>query len=117
MTKKVFISQPMNGKTGKDILLTRRKEIEKIKEYFNDDVEIINNYIIDDVRHYTEAMSENAHVKYWNIYWLASSIKKMAQADVLWLCDGWQDANGCIIECDVASIYGIDTLYPKPKEN
>ena len=42
--KKLFISQPMRGKTDEEILKEREKAIEKAKSILADDVEIIDSF-------------------------------------------------------------------------
>ena len=42
--KKLFISQPMKGKSDEEILAEREKAIQRAKEALNDDVEIIESY-------------------------------------------------------------------------
>ena len=39
--KKLFISQPMNGKTEEEILAVRKKAIESAEVVLNEDVEVI----------------------------------------------------------------------------
>ena len=43
--KKLFISQPMNGKTEEDILAVRKKAIESAKVMLNEDVEVIDHIL------------------------------------------------------------------------
>lgn len=45
--KKLFISQPMNGKTEEEILAVRKKAIESAKVMLNEDVEVIESYFED----------------------------------------------------------------------
>ena len=45
--KKLFISQPMNGKTEEEILAVRRKAIERAEVVLNEDVEVIESYFAD----------------------------------------------------------------------
>ena len=43
--KKLFISQPMNGKTNDEILSERKKAIEMAKSILNDNVEVIDSFL------------------------------------------------------------------------
>ena len=45
--KKLFISQPMNGKSEEEILAVRKNAIESAKVMFNEDVEVIESYFKD----------------------------------------------------------------------
>ena len=42
---------------------------------------------------------------------LGKSIELLAQADVVYFCDGWEYARGCKIEHDAAVAYGLDVIY------
>ena len=117
MYKNIFISQPMTGKSEEEILTTRQKEIEKIHQEIRemrqlnskeDDVQvnIIDSYIDDATRnHFQERASDDIN---WDIYWLSQSLQKLALADTIWLCDGWEHSKGCKIELECAIKYGLD---------
>lgn len=94
---KIFISQPMNGKTTEEIENERNYIIGRLKE--NECVEIIDSFFKDEPY---EALP---------LWYLGESIKLMSEADVAFFCDGWQTARGCQIEHDCALEYGIDTMY------
>lgn len=94
---KIFISQPMNGKTNEEIEDKRNYIIDRLSE--NECVEIIDSFFKDEPY---EALP---------LWYLGESIKLMSEADVVFFCDGWQTARGCQIEHDCALKYGIDTMY------
>lgn len=94
---KIFISQPMNGKTTEEIENERNYIIDRLRE--NECVEIINSFFKDEPY---EALP---------LWYLGESIKLMSEADVVFFCNGWQTARGCQIEHDCALEYGIDTMY------
>lgn len=94
---KIFISQPMNGKTTEEIENERNYIIERLGE--NESVEIIDSFFKD--KPYEASP----------LWYLGESIKLMSEADVVFFCDGWQTARGCQIEHDCALEYGIDTMY------
>ena len=114
MYKNIFISQPMTGKSEEEILATRQKEIEKIHQLFDaDDVEIniIASYIDDATRkHFKEHVSDDIN---WDIFWLSQSLERLAMADMIWLCDGWEYSKGCNVELECAMQYGISIVYPE----
>ena len=114
MYKNIFISQPMTGKSEEEILATRQKEIEKIHQLFDADgveINIIASYIDDATRkHFKKYVSDDIN---WDIYWLSQSLQRLALADMIWLCDGWEYSNGCNIELECATRYGISIMYPE----
>ena len=94
---KIFISQPMNGKTTEEIENERNYIIGRLRE--NECVEIIDSFFKD--KPYEASP----------LWYLGESIKLMSEADVVFFCDGWQTSRGCQIEHDCALEYGIDTMY------
>ena len=114
MHKNIFISQPMSGKSEEEILATRQKEIEKIHQLFDADgveINIIASYIDDATRkHFKEHVSDDIN---WDIFWLSQSLERLAMADMIWLCDGWEYSKGCNVELECAMQYGISIVYPE----
>ena len=115
MHKNIFISQPMSGKSEKEILATRQKEIDEIYQLAKKDgdvqINIIDSYIDDATRKYFEEHITNDIN--WDIYWLSQSLERLAMADMIWLCDGWEYSKGCNIELECAIQYGLDIVYPE----
>ena len=114
MYKNIFISQPMTGRSEEEILATKQKEIEKIHQLFDADgeqVNIIASYIDDATRkRFEEHVSDDIN---WDIFWLSQSLERLAMADIIWLCDGWEYSNGCNIELECATRYGVGIMYPE----
>lgn len=113
MYKNIFISQPMSGKSEEEILATKQKEIEKIHQLASreDDIQvrIIDSYIDDATRkRFEEHVSDDIN---WDIYWLSQSLEKLAMADAIWLCEGWEYSKGCNVELECAIQYGLDIVY------
>ena len=96
---KVFISQPMQGKTDEEIKRVRDTDIELIKTVYPD-AEIIDSFI-------SENPPKNSRS---GVYMLGQS-QLLAEADVLFLSKGWEQARGCRIEHSVAVAYGIKCHY------
>ena len=94
---KIFISQPMNGKTTEEIENERDSIIDRLRE--NESVEIIDSFFKD--KPYESSP----------LWYLGESIKLMSEADIVFFCNGWQTTRGCQIEHDCALEYGIDTMY------
>lgn len=78
--KKLFISQPMNGKTDEQILSERENSIRIAKEILGEDVEVIDTF-------YTDFSSNAKPLEY-----LARSISDLAKADVAYFAEGWRKA-------------------------
>ena len=112
MYKNIFISQPMTGKSEEEILATRQKEIDKIHQLASEkdiQVHIVDSYVDDATRkHFEERLTDDIN---WDIYWLSQSLQKLALADTIWLCEGWEHSKGCNIEFACAIQYGLGIMY------
>ena len=86
---KVFISQPMRGKTTEKIKEERKQVVQELEKQ---GYEVINS-ILD--------ISEGKSP----IYYLAKSIELLDNADGVLFMPGWQNARGCKIEYYVAKYY------------
>ena len=109
MYKNIFISQPMTEKSEKEILTTRQKAIDEIHQLASKDgeqVNIIDSYIDNATRN--EFQGRMGDAINWDIYWLSQSLQKLATANTIWLCDGWEHSKGCRIELSCAMQYGLD---------
>lgn len=91
---KIFISQPMNGKTNEQIELERDIVIQKLQDKYGD-IKILDT-IFD-----LEGASP--------LVYLGKGIEVLAQADLAYFMEGWEEARGCAIEYLCATIYGIKT--------
>lgn len=96
--KKLFISQPMGGKTDEEILTVRKQAIEKASELVGEPVEVIDSFF------------RSAPVGAKALWFLGKSLELLADADVAYFAPGWSDARGCIIEYDCAIAYGIKSI-------
>lgn len=92
---KIFISQPMRGKTDKEIKAERETIINIAKKDLGNDIEIIDSFF------------ENAPVTANPMWYLGESIKKLSEADVAYFAKDWGNARGCKIEHQIALDYGI----------
>lgn len=102
--KKAMISQPMAGKTEEEIRTTRGKAIKKLKasDYELVDTLFTNEWVA------KEKSNDAANIPLW---FLAKSLQKMSECDLVYFCKGWETARGCIIEHEAARQYGLDVLY------
>lgn len=87
---KVMISQPMRGKSDRQIKEERENIIKMIQDEENEYVDTVLD------------ISENKSP----IYYLGKSIELMADVDAVIFMEGWQSTRGCIIEYNVAKMYG-----------
>lgn len=94
--KKLFISQPMKGKSDADILAERKKAIKSAEDMIGEQVEVIDSFF------------QEAPVK--PLWFLGKSLELLAGADIAYFAKGWQDARGCKIENTCAIEYGIPVI-------
>ena len=97
---KVFISQPMRGKTVEEVNIIRDDAKNKFMQLYsgNDDVEFVSSYMNGD----GEILSP--------LYLLGRSIQMINECDVVLFAGNWKDARGCRSEHYLCEQYGI-TIY------
>lgn len=93
--KKLFISQPMRGKTDEEIKAERAKAIQSAEEIAGEPVEVIDSFF------------ENAPVNAKPLWFLGKALELLADADVAYFAPGWKEARGCRIEHTCANEYDI----------
>lgn len=98
--KKLFISQPMRGKTDEEIKSERAKAVEAASELVGEPVEVIDSFF------------EKAPADAKPLWFLGKSLELLAGADVAHFAPGWENARGCKIEHTCAVEYGIDRIEP-----
>lgn len=98
MSKKLFISQPMNGLSDEQVLQERAAVIGKAKAVFGDDAVPLETFF--------EDFGPDAKPPDY----LARSIEFLAKADVAVFAPGWEHARGCRIERQCAEEYGIPVM-------
>ena len=96
--KKLFISQPMRGKTDEEILKEREKAIASAENHLGEPVEVIDSFF------------QGAPVNAKPLWYLSESLKLLAEADVAYFAKGWEEARGCKIENTCAIEYGIEVI-------
>lgn len=102
--KKLFISQPMRGKTNEEIIATRENAIASAERELGEKVEVINSFF------------EDAPVDANPLWYLAKSLELLSTADVAFFAKGWENARGCRIENTCAIEYGIDLVIEDYKK-
>lgn len=90
---KVFISQPMKGRTDDEILAERQSIIDKLPA----DAEVIDSYIKD---------GDDDPLKL-----LGQSLERMADADMVVFAENWHFNRGCKIEHEAAYRYCKKVKY------
>lgn len=105
--KKVFISQPMNGKTDEEILKEREKAIKSVQEKFGEDIEVIDTFIQENAPEHSNA----------GLWYLGKSLELLSTADIAYFTKGWENARGCKIENKCAIEYEIDTIIEDYKRD
>ena len=103
---KAMLSQPMAGKTEKEIVETRERAIATLQEA---GYEIVNTLFTDEW-YSKEAMEERGVVQV-PLCFLAKSLENMSLCHAAYFCKGWENARGCRIEHDAAVAYGLTVLY------
>lgn len=99
MAKRLFISQPMNGKTKEEILSDRKHLAIRAMDMIGEKVEVIDTFI--------ENSPNEVNTGLWC---LGKSLQLLATADVLYLEHSSASARGCRIERDAALAYGISVI-------
>ena len=90
---KVFISQPMRGKTDAEIKQEREKAILSAVREYGSDVEILDSFF----------KFDGSAAKF-----LVKSLELLSTADVALFLPGWKEARGCRIEHIFCEEYGIE---------
>jgi hypothetical protein len=97
--KKVFVSQPMKGKTEEGILSERSKALEQLKNSIGE-FELIDTYFAD--------FNGN------RLQFLGKSISEgLALADVALFIGDWENFDGCRCEHFIAAQYKVPCEYFK----
>lgn len=108
MGKKVFISQPMNGKTLEQIIMARQHAAACVDNR-NKDVEFLDTYYSDDNNRLGCKLADAC--KYPDLAYLAISLLDMADCDAVVFAKGWEEARGCKIEHEAAEKYGLEVIH------
>ena len=124
MATKIFLSQPMHGKTIEEIkekrkLLKAAGYIWYVKHYGfypeKKDIEFIST--IDDkdpVDKLTEEEKEKINPR---IYRLGHALERLSEADMVIFDDEYQSANGCLVEMTTCVMYKIQFCHFEEYKN
>ena len=100
--KKLFISQPMRGKTPEEITAERDRLILQSAKLFPDGIEVLDTYYKD--------FDGN------RVDFLGRSIGDLGKADFAIFAPGWENFTGCRCEHAVCEEYGIPHRHALPEE-
>lgn len=105
-TVRLFVSQPMRGKTDEEIERERAELIETAKDMYagRGMVEVIDSFFKGGL-----AIPDGAQAP---LYHLGKSLELLATADAAIFGEGWEEARGCRIEHECADEYGITMIQP-----
>lgn len=103
---KAMISQPMAGKTEKEIVEDRNRAISFLEKQ---GFEVVNTLFTDDW--YSKEKMEERGVVQIPLCFLAKSLENMSLCHAVFFCKGWENARGCVIEHETAIKYGLDIMY------
>ena len=103
---KAMLSQPLAGKTEKEITETRERAILALERK---GYEIVNTLFTDEW--YSKEKMEERGVVRIPLCFLAKSLENMSLCHAAYFCKGWENARGCKIEHDAAVAYGLTIIY------
>ena len=96
--EKLFISQPMHGKTDEEIMAERTKAIQRVEKIVGEPVAVIDSFF------------EKAPVNAKPLWYLGKSLELLSDADIAYFAPGWKETIGCWVEyicaiqCDIHCI-------------
>lgn len=104
-----MLSQPMAGKTDEEIIVTRERAINALRDR---GFEVVNTLFTDEW-YSKEAMKKRGVVQV-PLCFLAKSLENMSLCHAAYFCKGWENARGCRIEHEAAKAYGLEIIYEEP---
>lgn len=104
--RKSMISQPMAGKSYKEIIEAREKAIEKLESM---GYEVVNTLFTDEW--YSKENMAQRGVGQLPPCFLAFELGNMRPCHAAFFCKGWEHARGCRIEHEAALAYGLEIIY------
>ena len=103
--KKLFISQPMVGKSREEIMAEREEAVAAAENLLNEKVQIIDSIISSAPKDATP------------LWYLGKSLELLSTADIAYFTKGWYDARGCRIEHDCARPTGFQYWNSRRENN
>ena len=107
MSKKLFVSLPMRGYSIDEIRDEMQYFKDKLEKLTGNEYELINTIWTEDVP--DDVVN--------NCYYLGKSIMELSRADICVFHPRWREANGCIVEHAVCTLYDIFYIEFNLNEN
>ena len=101
-----MLSQPMAGKTEKEIIDTRNRAVAELEKR---GFEIVNTLFTDEW--YSQQSMKQRGVVQIPLCFLAKSLENMSLCHAAYFCKGWENARGCRLEHEAAKAYGLEIIY------
>ena len=98
-----MISQPMMGKTKREIAKVRERTTQYLE---NKGFEVVNTCFKEKL---DRKMDDQPLDK--SIYYLLLSIEIMSKCQAVYFCQGWEESRICSIEHEIAKKYGLEIIY------
>lgn len=101
--KKLFISQPMKGKTDEEILREKEQAVREAEKYLKENgmqegVQVIDSFF------------RSAPVGARPLWFLGKSLELLSTADLVYFAKDWEKARGCRIEHTCAVQYELQII-------
>ena len=101
--KKLFISQPMKGKTDEEILREREQAVREAEKYLEENGMREEVLVID-------SFFQGAPVGARPLWFLGKSLELLSTADLVYFAKDWEKARGCRIEHLCAVQYELQII-------
>lgn len=106
--RRLFVSQPMRGKTEDEIIEARDKAVKKLSLILDEEFEVVDSYFTED---------EPKDVKNSGVYWLGKSLELLSKCDLVLFIGDWMSYRGCVVEYDACINYGIEIWKIEENKN
>lgn len=103
---KAMISQPLAGKSGQEIAVTRECAKRVLERHGYD---LADTLIADEF--YSMNNMVRRGVVHIPLCFLGKSLKCMSLCHAVYFCAGWENSRECRIEHEAAKAYGLTILY------
>ena len=101
-----MLSQPMAGKTEKEIIDTRNRAVAELEKR---GFKLVNTLFTDEW--YNPQSMKQRGVVQIPLCFLAKSLENMSLCHAAYFCKGWENARGYRIEHEAAKAYGLEITY------
>ncbi len=96
--KKLYVSQPMKGKTDKQILEVNHEALVLAVMKYKEEMMLIDSFF------------QGAPYDAKPLWFLGKALELLSTADIVYFAPGWEEARGCRIEHECAKEYGIQIM-------